>query len=130
MVLCNTGIFFAQNVDIVGRWIGTEADGTSLTVVFDSKGFITVYNETVTFGGESFEVNGYTLGLKYETAVKSNLHIIDFIMYDRNNPEQNIRKTGSFKLIDKNTLELKNELFNAPDTPGEELTLYTLKREP
>jgi hypothetical protein len=78
LILITASSFISDNTKHIGLWKGEE-DGEIGFMEFSSEGFITLIMGNDTVGGESFEVDGEILSLKYEVDYNPTPHhIYDF----------------------------------------------------
>lgn len=130
IILLISTISVAQEFNIEGKWIGTDTDGGKIIMSFDSKGFVTLSDEVETYGGEHCEIEeGTFLALKYEVNLETDPLTLDFILYEVNSEDKFDRKRGYFKIINKDTIELKHEAFSELGTWYEDMHTFVFKRE-
>ena|SRR5690554_510855 len=129
MIMTST-ITTAQDFNIVGKWEGIDPDGEYFALTLDPKGFFCVTNGVEVFGGESVDMGDNIIAdFTYEVNMKSEPFLLDFITYNVNDREQYKRYRGYFKIINKNAIEVKQEMFSDNNTWYEDLDIFILKRQ-
>ena len=100
-----TGFSQNTNVDLVGKWLSVK--DTTVGFRFDNAGYAYFIRDEMEIGGDSLDVGGTILQLKYTVDKTKNPYQIDFIrIFRETGKEDTERMLGLFNVTDKNTLEL------------------------
>lgn len=100
-----TGFSQNTNVDLAGKWLSVK--DTTIGFRFDNAGYAYFIRGEMEIGGDSLDVGGTILQLKYTVDKTKNPYRIDFIRIFRETGKEDAeRLLGLFNITDKNTLEL------------------------
>jgi len=98
---------FAQQEDsfsIVGSWQVVSEENDKF--VFDSLGFVSIYDNEDKTGGDSFVMNGDLLSMTYELKDSLNPKVIILKLFNCKTLEVEHQLMGIYAFIDENTLRL------------------------
>ena len=130
IMLMVSSISIAQDFNIFGKWKAIDPDGEDIFLTFDKMRFIYISNGIETYGGKAVDMgDGLKLDFTYEINMENEPFSLDIVMHDINDRSTRLIKRGYFKIINKNTIALKQELFSDDNTWYEDLTELTFKRQ-
>jgi hypothetical protein len=98
---------FSQNTndDLVGKWLSVK--DTTVGFRFDAAGYAYFIRGETEIGGDSLDVGGTILQLKYTVDKTKNPYRIDFVrIFKETGKEDTERMLGLFNITNNNTLEL------------------------
>lgn len=102
-----TGIISAQDFNIEGQWSGTDYKGEKVTILFDSKGYVTYISNQIIFGGENIEEDGVKFSCKYEIDKDKIPYKLDYVYYEKDTNRELARMGGVYKIIDENKIQTR-----------------------
>lgn len=98
---------FSQNVkfNLTGKWLNAKTAEEGFR--FDDSGFCFFVTNGVEIGGDSIDVDGVTVQLKYVVDKAKTPYLIDFVrVYKATGKEDDARMLGLINPVDENTIEL------------------------
>lgn len=93
------------NVNLTGKWLNVKTAEEGFR--FDDTGFCFFISNGTEIGGDSIDVDGVTVQLKYIVDKAKTPYLLDFIrVYKETGKEDNMRMLGIINPVDEDTIEM------------------------
>jgi hypothetical protein len=105
-VLASLGAFSqTAKVNLTGKWLDAKTAEEGFR--FDDSGFCFFITDGAEIGGDSIDVEGVTVQLKYVVDKSKIPYLVDFVrVYKATGKEDDARMLGLINPVDENTIEL------------------------
>lgn len=125
-LLAAVPVFAQKDFNAIGKWQGTDDDGSTIYMVFDAEGYITLQKGDEVIGGKHFEMEGMEGQMTFKFIEGTNQ--VDFIMKEFSSGQESTLM-GIYKVNNKDEFILAMNNIERPENFEEDaLTFKRVKQ--